>query len=107
MPVAYQNESYVADAHALVWHIAEDKRLGKEAKAILTQADQALVLVYVPTIVLAEVIPIVHSRTVFSKLGRSPIALGGAGKWPGILVLTANAVGLLPTHLWLLKRQLV
>ena len=55
MSVTYQNESYVADAHALVWHIANDKRLGKEARAILTQADQALVLVYVPTIVLAEV----------------------------------------------------
>jgi predicted nucleic acid-binding protein len=55
MSATYQNESYVADAHALVWHIADDKRLGKEARAILTQADQALVLVYVPTIVLAEV----------------------------------------------------
>jgi hypothetical protein len=28
MSAAYQNESYVADAHALVWHIADDKRLG-------------------------------------------------------------------------------
>lgn len=45
MSSTYQNELYVADAHALVWHIADDKRLGKEARAILTQADQALVTV--------------------------------------------------------------
>jgi len=30
MSATYQNESYVADAHALVWHIADDKRLGKD-----------------------------------------------------------------------------
>ena len=36
MSMTHQNESYVADAHALVWHIADDKRLGKEARAILT-----------------------------------------------------------------------
>jgi PIN domain nuclease of toxin-antitoxin system len=55
MPITYQNDKYVADAHALVWHITDDKRLGEEARAILTQADQALALVYVPTIVLAEI----------------------------------------------------
>jgi len=55
MFATHQNERYVADAHALVWHMANDKRLGKKAKSILTQADTALVLVYVPTIVLAEV----------------------------------------------------
>lgn len=55
MPVMHQNERYVADAHALVWHMTNDRWLAKKAKAVLTQADQALVLVYVPTIVLAEV----------------------------------------------------
>ena len=55
MSTTYQNERYVADAHALVWHITNDKRLGEEARTILTQADQTLVLVYVPTIVLAEI----------------------------------------------------
>jgi PIN domain nuclease of toxin-antitoxin system len=55
MPATHQNELYVTDTHALVWHITGDRRLSEEARAILAQADQALVLVYVPTIVLAEV----------------------------------------------------
>ena len=55
MSATRQNERYVADAHALVWYMADDKRLGKKARTILAQADQALILVYVPTIVLAEV----------------------------------------------------
>ncbi|RKY65809.1 MAG: hypothetical protein DRQ08_04780 [Candidatus Latescibacterota bacterium] len=60
------------------------------------------------TVPCMEGLPIDHSRAMFPKLGRSSIALGGA--WKGnchIRVLTANAVGLLPTHLWSLKQQLV
>jgi hypothetical protein len=38
MSVTHQNESYVADAHALVWHIADDKRLGKCENGLVAPA---------------------------------------------------------------------
>jgi predicted nucleic acid-binding protein len=43
--------SYVLDTHALVWHLADDPRLGEKARGILRSTDDRLI---VPAIVLAE-----------------------------------------------------
>ncbi|MBM4249737.1 MAG: type II toxin-antitoxin system VapC family toxin [Euryarchaeota archaeon] len=47
---------YIADTHALVWHLARDDRLGKGARRVLNEADRGDAEVVVPTIVLAEVL---------------------------------------------------
>lgn len=57
-------ETYVVDAHALVWFIAEDSRLSKEAERLLELAEQAEVEVLVPTLVLAEITHIARKKTV-------------------------------------------
>ena len=45
---------YIADTHALVWHLARDDRLGKNARKIFEDADNGDPEIAVPTIVLAE-----------------------------------------------------
>ncbi len=57
-------ETYVADAHSLIWFIAQDERLSKLAERVLDQAEQAEVQVLVPTIVLAEITYIAQKKKV-------------------------------------------
>jgi predicted nucleic acid-binding protein len=45
---------YIADTHALIWHLARDDRLGKNARKVLEDADSGGTEIVVPTIVLAE-----------------------------------------------------
>lgn len=53
---------YVTDAHGLVWHLTEDKRLGKNALMIFDKADKGKEIVIVPTIALAEIIHICEKK---------------------------------------------
>ncbi len=47
----------VADTHALVWYLTgQTKRLGRRARAALTQADEGRGTVFVPTAVLYELV---------------------------------------------------
>ncbi len=57
-------ETYVADAHSLIWFIAQDERLSKLAERVLDQAEQAEVQVLVPTIVLSEITYIAQKKKV-------------------------------------------
>jgi PIN domain nuclease of toxin-antitoxin system len=57
-------ETYVVDAHSLVWFIAEDERLSLNAKQILEQAEEAKVQVLIPTVVLAEITHISRKKRV-------------------------------------------
>ena len=57
-------ETYVVDAHSLVWFIAEDERLSLIAKRILEQAEEAEVQVLIPTVVLAEITHISRKKRV-------------------------------------------
>jgi predicted nucleic acid-binding protein len=45
---------YIADTHALIWHLSGDERLGKKAAAIFAKADKGESEVVLPTVVLAE-----------------------------------------------------
>jgi predicted nucleic acid-binding protein len=45
---------YVTDTHPFLWHLSNDKRLGKEAKSLFDRAERGEASITVPTIVLAE-----------------------------------------------------
>lgn len=47
---------YVVDAHPLIWHFTNDKKLGINARAALEQIDIGRAGGLVPTIVLAEIL---------------------------------------------------
>ena len=47
---------YVIDAHALVWHLTNDAKLGADARAVMTRIDSGKDKGLVPTIVLAEIL---------------------------------------------------
>ncbi len=45
---------YVADTHALLWYLRNSPLLGKNANAAFDEADAGNALIYIPSIVLAE-----------------------------------------------------
>lgn len=47
--------TFVADTHALVWHLMDEKRLGKAARRAFRSADRGQAVCYVPAITLVEV----------------------------------------------------
>lgn len=47
---------YVCDTHPLLWHLASDRRLSKPAREIFKSADAGLSQVFVPGIVLIEMV---------------------------------------------------
>ncbi len=53
---------YLADSHSLIWHLTEDKKLGRKALEIFTKADNGEIIIIVPTIVLAEIIHICEKK---------------------------------------------
>lgn len=51
---------YITDAHALLWHLYQPRRLGETAKQIFIDADAGQICVNIPAVVLAEVIMVVQ-----------------------------------------------
>ena len=47
--------TFVADTHALVWHLMDERRLGKAARRAFRSADQGRTLCHVPAIALVEI----------------------------------------------------
>ena len=47
--------TFVADTHAIVWHLMDEGRLGKAARKAFGSADQGRALCYVPAIALVEI----------------------------------------------------
>ncbi len=47
---------YVADAHALLWHLYRPRRLGDAARRVFSDADAGKAVVRVPAVVAAEVL---------------------------------------------------
>ncbi len=47
--------TFVADTHALVWHLTEQRRLGRAAQRAFRSADVARSLCWVPAISLVEI----------------------------------------------------
>jgi predicted nucleic acid-binding protein len=57
-------ETYVADTHSFAWFIAADTKLSKRAHRIFEQAEEAVVEVLIPTVVLAEMTYIAQRKRV-------------------------------------------
>ena len=57
-------DTYVVDAHALIWFITEDNRLSQKADQILEEAERAEAEVLVPTIILAEITHIAQRKKI-------------------------------------------
>jgi len=53
---------YVVDTHALIWFLTDNQNLSPLAKQILRQAEVGEVRVFIPTIVLAEIVNIVRKK---------------------------------------------
>jgi PIN domain nuclease of toxin-antitoxin system len=51
---------YVTDTHALLWYILENPRLSETAANIFQQADNDEVQIFVPTIVLVELVYLIE-----------------------------------------------
>lgn len=45
---------YVADTHALYWHLVDDKRLGRGARKVFNEAAKGKARIWISSIVLAE-----------------------------------------------------
>lgn len=45
---------YVIDTRALLWYLSNSGKLGKKASAVLDEADASNALIFIPSIVLAE-----------------------------------------------------
>ncbi len=58
---------YVADTHALYWHIAGDARLSETVRGILTDVDNGLHRVWVPSIVLVEMTYLIERGRIAPK----------------------------------------
>ncbi len=59
---------YVTDTHSLVWFLANDSKLGKDALNIFRSADEGKSLIVIPAIVIAEVLYIAEKRGASAQL---------------------------------------
>lgn len=71
-------KEYVTDTHALVWFLAKDKRLSREAYQIFAQATQGRAAILVPSIVLVELVFLLQRRRVPESIVQQAFALSEA-----------------------------
>ncbi len=60
---------FVTDTHALVWHLTGDAKLSRKAKALFDRADGAQEIVFVPCIVLYEILVLVEKKKIGVDFG--------------------------------------
>lgn len=53
---------YVADTQAMIWYLFASNRLGQAARAVLREASAGKVKIYLPAVVIAEMIMTVERR---------------------------------------------
>ncbi len=54
--------THVADTHAFLWYLTEDRRLGAAARLIFESAERGETTIVLPTIVLAECLGILEKK---------------------------------------------
>jgi PIN domain nuclease of toxin-antitoxin system len=59
---------YVTDTHVLHWHLTADPRLSSTVRQILTEADAGLHRIFVPSIILIEMIYLVEKEKLDASL---------------------------------------
>ena len=63
--------NFVADTHALIWWFTDSPRLGKKAAEIFVKCENGEIIVFIPSIVIAEALSIFDKKRVsfdFKKL---------------------------------------
>ncbi len=53
---------FVTDAHPLIWHLTRDKRLSASCRQIFTEADAGTNVIWIPAIVVVEMIFLIERR---------------------------------------------
>lgn len=66
---------FVTDAHPLIWHLTKDSHLSPACRRIFTQTDAGRNVIWVPAIVLVEVIYLVEKRRLPAALIEQVFAL--------------------------------
>jgi PIN domain nuclease of toxin-antitoxin system len=80
--------TFVADTHALVWHLTGPERLGRGARRAFAAADEGRSMVCVPAIGLVEIALLHERRRVDPPPAR---VLEALGDHPGYAVLALDA----------------
>ena len=55
---------YVADTHSILWHLARDRRLSRQARKIFDSAEEGYAQVLIPSIVLVEAVFLMQRQRV-------------------------------------------
>lgn len=55
-------KNYVTDTHALFWYLTHDKRLGRKANEAFQKAAKGEAIIWIPTIVMAELFWILEKQ---------------------------------------------
>ena len=55
---------YVTDTHSIVWHMADDPKLSKEARRVFQKTDGGLDYIYIPCIVFFELVYLVEKKKI-------------------------------------------
>ncbi len=70
--------NYVADTHALIWWFTDSPRISSTATAIFQRCEQGKIIIFIPTIVIEELLSIFDKKRVsfdfkklFSKINNS------------------------------------
>jgi PIN domain nuclease of toxin-antitoxin system len=79
--------TFVADTHALVWHLTEQRRLGRAARRAFRSADAARSLCWVPAVSLVEISLLYEKGRLRINLARVLETLAGH---PGYAVLALD-----------------
>jgi PIN domain nuclease of toxin-antitoxin system len=72
---------YVTDTHALIWHITSDAKLSRKAKAVFDRVDAAQEVMFVPCIVLYEVLSLVEKKKIEVDFGAFLRRLSSASQY--------------------------
>ncbi len=56
--------TYLADTHAFLWYLTDDKRLGGAANSVFEETEIGNHLIIIPTIVLVECVDIIEKKRV-------------------------------------------
>jgi PIN domain nuclease of toxin-antitoxin system len=64
--------NYVADTHALIWWFTDSPRISVTATGIFEQCEQGRMVIFIPTIVIAESLSIFVKKRVSFDFHRGP-----------------------------------
>jgi PIN domain nuclease of toxin-antitoxin system len=85
---------YVTDTHSLIWHLAQPRKLSGEIRRVFQEADQGQTQIFVPSIVLIEVIYIGDRQRIPASLVNHLFKIDEAGSAAYQIVPLSKAVAL-------------